>query len=71
MVCLERTQRERADGNYSVYLFCQFSVDWLQFLTVWTGRGVELDQNVFIGIVDDGIKGLCNNHLQHHGQREL
>lgn len=47
------------------YLVSQLSVDRLQFLTMWTGQRVELDQNIFTWIVDNVVKGLCNNHLQH------
>lgn len=52
------------------YLLSQLSVDRLQVLAVWTGRGVKLDQNVLIGIIDDGVKRLSNNHLKpSRGQR--
>lgn len=47
------------------YLVRQLSVNRLQFLAVWTGRRVKLDQNIFFRIVDHGIKRLSNNHLQH------
>lgn len=43
----------------------QLSVDRLQFLAVWTGRRVKLDQNIFFWIIDDVIKRLSNDHLQH------
>lgn len=53
-----------------MYPVSQLSVDRIQFLTVWTGWRVKLDQNVFIWIIDDIIKRLSNNHLQYtRGQR--
>lgn len=52
-----------------MYRLSKLFVDRLQFLAVWTGPRVKLDQNVFIWIIDDVIKRLGNNHLQHHKER--
>lgn len=47
------------------YLVGQLSVNRLQFLAVWTGWRVKLDQNIFVRVIDHGIKRLSDNHLQH------
>lgn len=48
----------------TMYRVSQLSVDRIQFLAVWTGRRVKLDQNIFIWIINDIVKSLSNNHLQ-------
>lgn len=46
------------------HLLSQLLVFGLQVLAVATPRSVELDQNVFAVVVDDGVKVLRHQHLQ-------
>lgn len=49
------------------HLLSQLLVFGLQVLAVATPRSVELDQNVFAVVIDDGVKVLRHHHLQTGG----
>lgn len=46
------------------HLLSQLLVFGLQVLAVATPGSVELDQNVFAVVIDDGVKVLRHHHLQ-------
>jgi len=58
-------------NSEALYLVSQFSVDRLQFLAVWTGGRVKLNQGIFVWIINDIIKGLCNNYLRCRRHTEV
>lgn len=46
------------------YLLPKFFINWFQVFAVAAPRSIELDQNIFIGVINNFLKRLSNNNLE-------
>lgn len=52
------------DTHWRHYLLSQFFVFGLQVLAVAAPGSIELNEDIFAVVVDDGVKVLSNHHLR-------